>query len=116
MARTLKGGSSRMFGPTKKEFRFGQTKKNTLFMDFVELPLLPSSSGAEASNLLDISKTGVVYISRIPPKMTPAILRSLLTPYGTIGRIYLVPKGRAIKINLYLTIILSAILLFCFLL
>lgn len=40
-----------------------------------------------------IRKSGVVYLSRIPPFMKPAKLRSLLEPYGTINRIFLAPEG-----------------------
>ena len=39
-------------------------------------------------------RTGVVYISRIPPAMTPSNLRQHLTPFGTIGRVYLAPDDR----------------------
>lgn len=39
-----------------------------------------------------IKKSGVVYLSRIPPFMKPIKLRSLLEPYGTINRIFLAPE------------------------
>ncbi|KAI5463453.1 hypothetical protein BGZ63DRAFT_381492 [Mariannaea sp. PMI_226] len=39
-----------------------------------------------------IKKSGVVYLSRIPPFMKPQKLRSLLEPYGTINRIFLSPE------------------------
>ncbi|KAK5998547.1 Pre-rRNA-processing protein ESF2 [Cladobotryum mycophilum] len=39
-----------------------------------------------------IKKSGVLYISRIPPFMKPNKLRSLLAPYGTINRIFLAPE------------------------
>ncbi|KAK3338147.1 hypothetical protein B0H65DRAFT_512035 [Neurospora tetraspora] len=39
-----------------------------------------------------IKKSGVVYISRVPPFMTPAKLRSLLKPYGNMNRIFLAPE------------------------
>ena len=39
-----------------------------------------------------ISKSGVCYMSRIPPFMKPSKLRALLTKYGEIGRIYLNPE------------------------
>jgi ESF2/ABP1 family protein len=38
-------------------------------------------------------KSGVIYLSRVPPFMKPAVLRSLLTPYGAIGRIFLAPES-----------------------
>lgn len=37
-------------------------------------------------------KTGVIYMSRIPPFMKPSTLRHLLTPYGTISRLFLTPE------------------------
>lgn len=39
-----------------------------------------------------IKKSGVVYISRVPPFMKPNKLRSLLAPYGDINRIFLAPE------------------------
>ncbi|CAE7012310.1 hypothetical protein PTNB85_00581 [Pyrenophora teres f. teres] len=46
---------------------------------------LPQSS-------LKKDKSGVIYLSRVPPFMKPAVLRSLLTPYGDVGRIFLTPE------------------------
>ncbi|KAI9713265.1 MAG: RNA-binding ATPase activator esf2 [Bogoriella megaspora] len=37
-------------------------------------------------------KTGVIYISRVPPFMKPSAVRQLLQPYGEIGRIFLTPE------------------------
>ncbi|TCD62736.1 RNA-binding ATPase activator esf2 [Steccherinum ochraceum] len=37
-------------------------------------------------------KTGVVYISRIPPGMRPTKVRHLMTAYGEVGRVYLQPE------------------------
>ena len=37
-------------------------------------------------------KSGVIYLSRVPPFMKPTVLRSLLTPYGALGRIFLTPE------------------------
>jgi len=42
-----------------------------------------------------IKRSGVVYLSRIPPFMKPTKLRSLLEPYGAIGRIFLTPEDPA---------------------
>jgi ESF2/ABP1 family protein len=39
-----------------------------------------------------IKKSGVVYISRVPPFMKPTKVRSLLEPYGKINRIFLAPE------------------------
>ena len=41
-------------------------------------------------------KTGVIYISRIPPFMKPSVLRTLLTPHashGGLGRVFLSPES-----------------------
>lgn len=38
-------------------------------------------------------KTGVVYISRIPPGMRPTKVRHLMSAYGEVGRVYLQPEG-----------------------
>ncbi|KAJ3314665.1 RNA-binding ATPase activator esf2 [Boothiomyces sp. JEL0838] len=43
-----------------------------------------------------IEKTGVCYMSRIPPFMKHTKLRSMLTKYGEIGRIYLNPEDSRI--------------------
>lgn len=42
-----------------------------------------------------IKKSGVVYLSRIPPFMKPTKLRSLLEPYGEINRIFMSPEDPA---------------------
>lgn len=39
-----------------------------------------------------IKRSGVVYLSRIPPYMKPQKLRTLLEPYGAINRIFLSPE------------------------
>ena len=37
-----------------------------------------------------VSRTGIVYLSRIPPGMGPSKVKHILSQYGEIGRIYLV--------------------------
>ena len=37
-------------------------------------------------------KTGVIYLTRVPPFMKPATVRHLLQAYGEIGRIFLTPE------------------------
>lgn len=44
-----------------------------------------------------IKKSGVVYLSRIPPFMKTSKLRSLLEQYGTINRIFLAPEDPAAR-------------------
>lgn len=43
------------------------------------------------------SKSGVVFLSRIPPTMTPHELRGYLAPFGKVNRIYLAPDEKTIK-------------------
>jgi ESF2/ABP1 family protein len=43
-----------------------------------------------------IAKTGVIYLSRIPPRLTPTKLRQLLAPYGSpILRVFFTPESPA---------------------
>ena len=51
--------------------------------------LKPISAAKLATKEREKRKTGVIYLSRIPPFMKPSTLRHLLTPYGTILRIFL---------------------------
>lgn len=63
----------------------------------VELPSLakPLTRKNLVATEAAIKKSGVVYLSRIPPFMKPAKLRSLLEPYGKINRIFLTPQDPA---------------------
>lgn len=38
-------------------------------------------------------KRGVCYLSRVPPHMNPSHIRQLLSSFGEIQRLYLVPEG-----------------------
>ena len=42
------------------------------------------------------SKPGIVYLSRIPPFMRPATVRTLLSPFGTISQLFLTPEPPAV--------------------
>jgi ESF2/ABP1 family protein len=55
---------------------------------------LTSEKLAKFQSKLDA--TGVVYLSRVPPFMKPTKLRSLLSKYGKLGRIYLAPEDAKI--------------------
>nr|GMD58372.1 pre-rRNA-processing protein ESF2 [Ipomoea batatas] len=44
-------------------------------------------------------KRGICYLSRVPPHMNPVKLRQLLSQYGEIQRIYLVPEDPAAQMN-----------------
>lgn len=41
----------------------------------------------------EVDRTGIVYLSRIPPLMGPQDLRNHLSPFGEITRVYLTPAG-----------------------
>jgi ESF2/ABP1 family protein len=43
-----------------------------------------------------IAKSGLLYLSRIPPFMKPVKIRQLLSFYGTLGRVYLAPEDPSI--------------------
>ncbi len=58
----------------------------------VSKPLTKKNLVASAAS---IKRSGVVYLSRIPPFMKPTKLRSLLEPYGAINRIFLTPEDPA---------------------
>lgn len=40
-------------------------------------------------------KSGVVYLSRIPPFMSVHLLRRMMSQFGEVGRIYLTPEDAA---------------------
>lgn len=44
-------------------------------------------------------KRGVCYLSRIPPRMDPVKLRQILSQYGEIERIYLIPEDTAAHVH-----------------
>ena len=44
-----------------------------------------------------INQTGIVYISRVPPRTSPNQIKCLLERYGKIDRIYLTPKDNKSK-------------------
>lgn len=41
------------------------------------------------------TRPGIVYMSRVPPKLTPAKLRRLLEAHGEVSRVYLAPSPTA---------------------
>eukprot|EP01126_Amoeba_proteus_P056071 TRINITY_DN7005_c0_g2_i1.p1 TRINITY_DN7005_c0_g2~~TRINITY_DN7005_c0_g2_i1.p1 ORF type:complete len:179 (-),score=34.15 TRINITY_DN7005_c0_g2_i1:121-657(-) len=47
---------------------------------------------AEVVNEEELKRRGIVFISRMPPGMRPHHLRTLLTPWGIITRIYCAPE------------------------
>lgn len=54
------------------------------------------SADKVSRSLTGVKNTGVIYISRIPPRLTPPKLRELLSPYGSkVLRIFLAPETTA---------------------
>jgi ESF2/ABP1 family protein len=43
-----------------------------------------------------IAKSGLIYLSRIPPFMKPAKIKQLLSFYGELGRVFLTPEDPSI--------------------
>jgi ESF2/ABP1 family protein len=58
----------------------------------LQLPKLLSSKSVEKSQRA-AKRSGVIYISRIPPFMKPQTVKQLLGRFGTIGRIFLTPES-----------------------
>jgi ESF2/ABP1 family protein len=83
----------RALSTTKAKDSEKQKKKKQLSSADIELPDVTRTA---RKNLVDtdaaIKKSGVVYLSRVPPFMKPAKLRSLLEPYGKLNRIFLAPE------------------------
>lgn len=64
-------------------------------MEVAELPANSACDSGGSGDELVVSsekERGIMYISRIPPKMTPQRIRQLLEVHGPIGRIFLAPK------------------------
>lgn len=54
--------------------------------------LKPLTSAELEATRAAVRKTGVVYLSRIPPFMRPQKVKDLLSRFGEIGRIFLTPE------------------------
>jgi ESF2/ABP1 family protein len=84
-------------GPTSDEAAKSKSKKKKKKLKTGKE--LPEVTSGLKKNLIQteeaIRKSGVVYISRIPPFMKPQKLRSLLEPYGKINRTFLAPEDPA---------------------
>mmetsp|Transcript_36809 Transcript_36809/g.110399 ORF Transcript_36809/g.110399 Transcript_36809/m.110399 type:complete len:321 (-) Transcript_36809:129-1091(-) len=44
-----------------------------------------------------LRRRGVLYISRIPPRMGPAKVKSLMSDFGTVTRVYLVEEDKSVR-------------------
>lgn len=75
------------------ETPFSGDELDALPIATLKKPLLTAEALASFNKEKD--RTGLVYISRIPPAMSPSNLRQLLSPFGEIGRLYMAPDKRA---------------------
>jgi RNA recognition motif-containing protein len=60
---------------------------------------------AALSDNSDYARRGIVYISRIPPGLTPSSLRDIMQQFGQVTRIYCTPQGNSqiiLNINTYI--------------
>ena len=82
------------------------------FDDFLKTSPSEDEFFLENNDLIDKSKQtkgsddktipGLVYISNLPPKMTPLYIRQIFSKYGEVGRVYLQPDGKLLFYNLLL--------------
>lgn len=59
----------------------------------IQLVAKPLTAEALAAFEAAQARTGIIYISRIPPGMRPTKVRHLMSGFGEIGRIYLQQEG-----------------------
>ncbi|KAK0715587.1 hypothetical protein B0H67DRAFT_514742 [Lasiosphaeris hirsuta] len=78
----------------KKQDAEAKSQSKSLDLPGVTKPLTKKNLVATEAA---IKKSGVVYISRVPPYMNPAKMRSLLEPYGKINRLFLAPEDPAAR-------------------
>ncbi|KAI1090293.1 Pre-rRNA-processing protein ESF2 [Rostrohypoxylon terebratum] len=80
----------------KEDVQHTKSKQGKLKPEDLQAELPDVSRPLTKKNLVAtekaIKKSGLVYLSRIPPFMKPMKLRSLLEPYGKINRIFLTPE------------------------
>lgn len=51
----------------------------------------------QASKRAKKTTPGIVYIGHIPPRLRPRYLRTMLSAYGEIGRIFLMPENKMVR-------------------
>lgn len=91
MAETVKQGQSKSV--------FLLEKQNILDNDGMRRKAENSRARKKKRSRKDLDgaeKHGVCYLSRVPPHMDPSHIRQILSKYGDIQRIYLVPEGNSL--------------------
>lgn len=91
------GDNSEAGEKTAAEVKTKKSKANTTKDLEIDLPGIskPLTKKNLVASAAAIKRSGVVYLSRIPPFMKPTKLRSLLEPYGAVNRIFLSPEDPA---------------------
>ncbi|KAL2177048.1 uncharacterized protein P884DRAFT_201380 [Thermothelomyces heterothallicus CBS 202.75] len=94
---TVREGTTESGGGAEEKEEAQKRSKDKKTKSTAELPGVskPLTKKNLVATEAAIKKSGVVYLSRIPPFMKPAKLRSLLEPYGKINRIFLSPEDPA---------------------
>ncbi|CAN6208694.1 unnamed protein product [Urochloa humidicola] len=68
-------------------------KKKKKSKDTEEAPAVDADGDEKKKSPGVAGKRGVCYLSRVPPHMNPSHIRQMLSKYGEVLRIYLVPEG-----------------------
>ncbi|KAI9797447.1 MAG: RNA-binding ATPase activator esf2 [Piccolia ochrophora] len=84
--RTSLSKDADVFNPTQTDDDLGPT---------CQPALKPLTAKELAAARRAVRRTGVVYLSRVPPFMKPTKVRSLLSRFGTVNRIFLSPEDPA---------------------
>lgn len=91
------GANDTTDGDQSQDARFSQLDEGDL--DTATKPLASKTQTVKPLTVKQLAasqkatqKTGVIYLSRIPPFMKPATLKHFLDGYGDIGRIFLSPE------------------------
>ncbi|RPA82740.1 hypothetical protein BJ508DRAFT_375502 [Ascobolus immersus RN42] len=87
---TKKASTKKTSAPTKKDDSDDEKEDEKDITDATKLKPLTPAQLAEVKR--KTKKTGVIYLSSIPPFMKPPKVRHLLSVFGEIGRIFLVPE------------------------
>jgi len=65
-------------------------------------PVLCGSASEENKLIIKRRKPpepGLIYISYLPPNMTPLHIRQIFEKYGEVGRIFLQPESRCVVVR-----------------
>lgn len=79
--------------PGKRSTDEPSTHVRRRLKEFSEPSLGDFANGMQKTSRMEKKhKPGIIYLSRIPPYLTPSHLRTLLAPYGELNRIFLTPE------------------------